>query len=572
MKLFFQTRFALTEEGVKGMIRSILIVTLNNLSNILLFMLVFFFLKDALALSKGEEISLYKYSAGLFVLGLRILLERLQYDSTFTTAYTETEKKRMALAKRLAKLPISFFSGRDVPDLSRTLLKDVEALEHAYSHAVPQFFGAVISSTIIFLMISVLNFNVGLAIFWPIPFLAMLTLAMKKQKGRAEGKNHADSVAVSNKMQEILDNIMPIKTYQRQERSFQEFIALVRQSEKSLLRAEYYNPGILTMQQSLLKLGTVTAIWAIFHEFLEHKFDAIIALQLIISSVLIYAPLEAAMSFILEFMHIQTPIDRTNEILGLQTMIGEKKTPKNLDYVLRHVDFSYETETPVLKDVSTTIRQGEVTALVGPSGCGKSTLAKLLLRFYDPDGGKILLGEEDVAKWDPEDLLKNCSVVFQDVVLFNNTIRENIRIGKKGATDEEVMVAAKLAQAHDFIEALPKGYETVVGEGGRFLSGGERQRISNARALLKDAPIIFLDESTASVDADSETKIQQALSKLIKDKTVIVIAHRLRTVMNADKIIVLKEGCIVEEGKAEELLQKDGLFKQLYELQKGETA
>ena len=278
------------------------------------------------------------------------------------------------------------------------------------------------------------------------------------------------------------------------------------------------------------------------------------------------------MANMMEFFYIGGAVESIGEINHMKMMTGEKKVPKNYDYELKKVGFSYEKGKPVLKNISTTLKQGEVTALVGPSGCGKSTMTKLMLRFYDADAGEITLGGESLKDWEPEDLLKHMSMVFQEVILFNNTIRENIRIGKKGATDEEVLRVAKIAQVDEFVQKLPQGYDTKIGEGGRLLSGGERQRISIARALLKDAPIIFLDESTASVDADSETKIQEALSKLIKDKTVVVIAHRLRTVMNADKIIVLEEGRIVEEGKAEELLQKDGLFKKLYELQKGEKA
>lgn len=372
---------------------------------------------------------------------------------------------------------------------------------------------------------------------------------------------------VSNKLQEILENILPIRAYQRETKTLEELKTLLDQGEKSQIRTEILNPLILAPLTSLFRLGIVSILLVGFSEFYAGNLGIIALLNFIIASCIVYDPLMGALTYILEFIFIGEPSKRIDELMNIDVMTGEKKEVKNFDYEFKNVSFSYDGEHDVIKDISFVAKQNEVTAFVGPSGCGKSTLANLMLRFYDVDSGEINLGGEDIKSWDPEDLLKNCSMVFQNVILFNNTVMENIRIGKKDATDDEVIEAAKIAQAHEFIEKLPDGYNTVIGEEGSLLSGGEQQRLSIARAFLKDASIIFLDESTSSVDADSESKIQKAISKLIKDKTVIVIAHRLRTVMNANKIIVLENGKIVEEGNAKELLEKNGLFKKLADLQ-----
>ncbi|MDO5755359.1 MAG: ABC transporter ATP-binding protein [Tissierellia bacterium] len=568
MKKFLKNYFQLTDQGARDMQKSILTNTFNNLTNILSFWIIFQFINDSLTVISGGEITYKKYFIAIpVILMIRFFSERIVYDSVYTTTYKETSKIRIDLAKRLGKLPLSFFEKKDLADLSKRILGDMEALEHAYSHAVPQFFGGILSSIIIFFMILSFQWKMAIAIFWPLPISLFSIFLFKSLKEKREASHYYAARKVTGKMQEMMDNILPIKTYGRREKTLDELQNLLDDSEKTQMQAEYLNPLILAPIQSLYRIGMATILWVGFSEYAKGNLPLPMLLQFIISSTLIYTPIEGTMANILEFLYIGTPVKSVGEILNMSIMEGEKKSPKDMNFHLENISFSYDGNHSVIKNLSTEIRQGEVTALVGPSGCGKSTLTKLMLRFYDIDGGKMTLGGEEIKTWDPEDLLQYCSMVFQDVILFNNTIMENIRLGRADASDEEVLEVAKVAQVDEFVKKLPHGYQTIIGESGRLLSGGERQRISIARALLKDAPIIFLDESTASVDADSETKIQEALSKLIKDKTVIIIAHRLRTVMNADKIIVMEDGEIVEEGSAKTLLAQDGVFKKLVELQ-----
>ncbi|MDO5732766.1 MAG: ABC transporter ATP-binding protein [Eubacteriales bacterium] len=568
MKKLLQRYFHLSDEGSVNMSRAIYWSAARNMIFILPMLLIALFLQDGLAYLRGDSFSIAKYLYLIpIILILRYVTERILYDRVYTTTYTETAKKRIALSKRLAELPLSFFSGRDLADLSRTILVDMERLEHCFSHAVPQFVGAIISSVIIFIMVVAFNYKMAIAIFWPVPLALLLIALFKSKKSRLDTKHHQDTIRVSNGMQELLDNVLPIRAYQRTKKSLSEFKSVLDAAECSQLRSEILNPIILAPILSLFRLGIVSILLVGFSEFASGSLNLVQLLNFIIVSVVVYEPLIGCTVFLLEFLYIGEPLRRNAELMSIETMTGEKKQPRNYDYEVRDARFAYSSEQETIRGVSFTAKQGEVTALVGPSGCGKSTLAKLMLRFYDLDSGEIRLGGERISDWDPEDLLKYSSVVFQDVILFNNSVRENIRIGKKDASDEEVERAAKLAQADEFIRKLPQGYNTMIGEAGSLLSGGERQRLSIARALLKDAPIIFLDESTASIDADSETKIQEAIAGLIADKTLILIAHRLRTVMNCDHIVVLDEGRVVEEGRPEELLAKNGAFKKLVDMQ-----
>lgn len=390
---------------------------------------------------------------------------------------------------------------------------------------------------------------------------------MRKKKYEKD-KAHADEkLIVSEKIQEMIENILPIKAFGRKEKSMNELKEILEREEKQHLKSEFLNPLLLGPVSSLLRLGVISAILTGMGQYAAGNLSLSRLILLVIACATIYLPMDGALSFIIEFIYVQVPARRMHTIMNMPVMTGEDLSVDNFDLELSHVDFGYE-DREVLHDISFIAKQGETTALVGPSGSGKSTLARLMLRFWDVDGGKITLGGKDLRDFDPESLLKNYSVVFQEVLLFNNTVMENIRIGKRGATDEEVFRAAKIACVDDFVQRFPEGYQTKIGENGILLSGGERQRISIARAVLKDAPIIFLDESTSSVDAQSETKLQKALSQLIQNKTVVVIAHRLRTVEEADKIIVLKEGRLVETGNAKELIAKEGEFYRLWKTQK----
>lgn len=572
MYRFLEEKFVLSPEGAKNMGKSIIYSALLNLCSILPMVVIFHFLTDVTNkyfFHSIETISMTKYWIMVPVIFiLSYLMNNIQYDSVYTTTYTEAAKKRIALSERLGKLPLSFFAHRDLSDLTRTIMTDMEKMEHAYSHAVPQFYGTILSTCIILLLVTFNNVKMALAMFWPFPIALLLIFLLKDRKYRVE-KIHADqALVVSDKIQEILDNILPIRAYGRTDKSLKEFEEILQEEEKKQLASEIMNPLLLAPIHSLFRVGIFSILLVGYSEFLKEDLNLPMLLNFIIVTTILYIPMEGAMNFLIEFLYVSIPANRMRELMETEIMTGKDLAVDSYDINLENIHFSYGEE-PVINGVSFSAKQGEVTALVGHSGCGKSTLVNLMLRFFDVDSGKITLGGKDIREFDPDSLLKNYSMVFQDVLLFNNTIMENIRIGKKDATDEEVLRAAKIAQVDEFALKLPNGYETIVGERGGLLSGGERQRISIARAILKDAPIIFLDESTASVDADSETKIQRALSQLIQDKTVVVIAHRLRTIMNADKILVFEDGRLMEEGSSKELIEKKGIFYKMLEIQKG---
>ncbi|MDO5695825.1 MAG: ABC transporter ATP-binding protein [Eubacteriales bacterium] len=573
MIAYLQKKFALSEEGARGMRRSIVWSALMNLSFILPIGIIFNFLTDATAvyiLHTADHVEPLKYFLLMPAVVLVMFWVNLKrYDATYTVTYTETAKTRVALSRHIAKLPMSYFGKRDLSDLTKTIMTDVEKMEHAYSHAIPPFFGTILSVIIMAVMIAVQSPWLALAMIWPFPLAVGLVFAFRKRKYRLE-KRHADDVlAVSAKMQEMMDNILAIKAFGRTKKSMDELEEILTEEEHAHYIAERSNPLFLAPLYALFRIGIVTVVLVGYGEYAAGAIDLSMYLTFLVISCILYVPMESAMAFLMEFIYISVSVDRMNELRDCPVMTGTKETVDTYDIEVKNLTFAYDKEAgDVLRDVSFTAKQGEVTALVGPSGCGKSTLTSLMLRFYDPDKGEITLGGKNIRGFDPDILLTNYAMVFQNVQLFNNTIMENIRIGKKGATDEEVLAAAKVACVDEIAARLPDGYETRIGESGGLLSGGERQRISIARAVLKDAPIIFLDESTASVDADSESRIQTALSRLIQDKTVVVIAHRLRTVMKADKILVLEEGRLIEEGTSDELIAKGGLFQKLWELQK----
>lgn len=571
MNKFLQNKYSLSPEGAKKMSKGVIYSALLNISFMLPMMIVFLFLDESLNIYKFHTQARYTPIYYIILVPLIIvciyLANRLQYDSVYTTTYTEIAKKRISLSEHMRKLPLSFFNKRDLSDLTATIMSDMESMEHAYSHSVPQFYGNIISVCLIGLMIASMNVKMAIALMWPFPLGLALIFAARNKMIRLEKIHHDEKLKVSDSIQEILENILPIKGYQRQEKTLDEFKIQLDEEEEKHLKAEISIPLMLGPISSLLRLGVLSSILVGIGQYTSGGLSLAQYLGLLIACLVIYSPMDACLAFIIEFMLVQIPNERMKEIFNAELMTGQDVDINNFDIELKNVTFGYD-DTMVIKDVSFLAKQGQTTALVGPSGCGKSTLTKLMLRFWDVNSGQIKLGGVDIRDIDPESLLKHYSMVFQDVILFNNTIMENIRIGKKNATDQEVMEAAKIAQLDDFIQTLPDGYMTKIGENGALLSGGERQRISIARAILKDAPIIFLDESTSSVDADNETKIQEALSKLIKNKTVIIIAHRLRTVENADQIIVLDEGRIVEEGSSDELIANQGLFYKLWKTQK----
>lgn len=505
---------------------------------------------------------------GIIILVIIFVLHYLQYTKAYIGTYEESERRRITLAEKLRTLPLGFFHERDLADLTSTIMGDCASFEHAFSHTVPQFFGALISTSIVCLVLLVMNWKMGIALLWVAPVAFAIVLLSRKWQELLAKKYMTTRIDLSEGIQECLETVQDIKACNQEKTYLEKLDAKLDAAEKAQISSEMVSASLLTTGQMVLRLGLATVIVVGSSLILKEKIDLFTYILYLIAASRLYDPLSGAMANMAELFGVNLQVKRLKEIQEYPLENGQTEYhTKGYDVIFDHVKFSYETGKTVLKDVSFTAKQGQVTALVGPSGGGKSTIAKLAAKFYDVDGGKITLGGADIAKIDPVALMKDFSIVFQDVVLFNNTIMENIRVGRKGASDEDVIAAAKAAKCHDFIEKLPQGYQTVIGENGSTLSGGECQRLSIARALLKDAPVILLDEATASLDVDSETQIQEAISELVSGKTVLVIAHRMRTIEAADQIVVLDKGVVAEKGNHDTLMKKNGLYRKLVDLQ-----
>ncbi|MEA3505511.1 MAG: ABC transporter ATP-binding protein [Bacteroidota bacterium] len=570
-----EKRFALTRKGAKDFSKGVFFTTLLDIALMLPAVYIFLFLEDYLrpAINPSATITngLWYYTLlGVLFMLIIWVIARFQYRSTFTTVYDESANRRISLAEKLRKLPLAFFGEKNLSDLTSTIMDDSTELEHTFSHAVPQLLASIISMVLIGIGMFFYNWQLSLALFWVVPLAAAVLLMSKKLLHKEFQINYQDKRDVSEKIQEGLDTIQEIKSYNREDTYLNELNQSLDIYEKQLIKGELLAGGLVNSSQSLLKLGLVSVIIVGVQLLSAGTIDLFIYLIFLVIATRIYNPINEVFNNLAALFYLDIRINRMNEMEALPIQQGKTDfKPQNFDIVFDDVCFSYETGKQVLQNVSFTAKQGEVTALVGPSGGGKSTSAKLAARFWDINSGKILLGNQDISEIDPETLLQNYSVVFQDVVLFNSSIIDNIRIGRKNATDEEVIQIAKLAQCDDFINKMPNGYNTVIGENGETLSGGERQRISIARALLKDAPIVLLDEATASLDVENETKIQAGISELVRNKTVLIIAHRMRTVANADKIVVFKNGKVEESGNPKTLKQENGVFAKMVERQMG---
>ncbi|ADN35224.1 ABC transporter related protein [Methanolacinia petrolearia DSM 11571] len=566
MLKFLMDRLALSRKGAGDFVKGTFFTLLLDFALMLPAVYVFLFLDEYLRPLTGEagvpgnDIRYYIAIAVLFII-VTWVIARLQYRSTYTTIYEESANRRLALAEKLRKLPLSFFAEKNLSDLSSTIMQDNTELEHTFSHAVPQLFASVIFLTIMGIMVFVYNWMLALALLWPAP-LALVVILLSKKMQRKNQKNVYDqSRNVSEHIQEGLDTIQEIKAYSNEEKYLRDLDRKLDNYERSLISGELVIGLLVNSSKGLLKLGLVSVILVGAGLLVAGSVDLFTYLVFLILATLIFEPINEVFNNLAVLFYLDVRINRMREMEALPVYTGRTEfSPENFDIGFDHVDFSYETGKQVLRDVSFIAKQGEITALVGPSGGGKSTSAKLAARFWDVNSGRILLGNQDIKEIDPETLLKYYSVVFQDVVLFNTSVMENIRIGRHGASDEEVLRVAGLAQCDEFVNKLPDGYQTVIGENGEKLSGGERQRISIARALLKDAPIVLLDEATASLDVENETRIQAGISELVRNKTVLVIAHRMRTVATADKIVVLENGMVKESGRPEELKSMNGIF------------
>jgi ATP-binding cassette subfamily B protein len=566
-------RLALSTKGAKDFCKGVCLTTLLDMALMLPAVFVCLFMEDYLrpvfnpSASVAHGIIFYILIAVAFMLVMYIIAV-FQYRSTFTTVYEESANRRISLAEKLRKLPLAFFGEKNLSDLTATIMGDCTDLEHTFSHVAPQLFASIISITLIATGMFFYNWQLALALFWVVPIALAIILLSKRKITGGNKTNYQNKRAVSEQIQEGLETIQEIKSYNREEDYLDKLDDKINTHEKVLCKAELLTGMFVNGSQSVLKLGLASVIIVGATLLANGTVDLFTYLMFMVVGSRVYAPVGEVMNNLTALFYLDVRINRMNEMEALPIQQGAMEfTPSGYDITFKHVDFAYESGKQVLKDVSFTAKQGEITALVGPSGGGKSTAAKLAARFWDIQSGQILFGEQDISQIEPETLLKNYSVVFQNVVLFNASIMDNIRIGNRNATDEEVMKAARMAQCDEFICRMPQGYYTIIGENGETLSGGERQRVSIARALLKDAPVVLLDEATASLDVENETKIQAGISELVRNKTVLIIAHRMRTVANADKIVVLDKGRVAEMGKPEELKGRKGVFARMVERQ-----
>lgn len=569
---FLQHRLALSPSGERDFKRGVLYTTLLNIAFILPITFIFLFLSDYLRplLGMGEPTYSWTLYAGLAIAFSVILyiLSGLQYKSTFEAVYNESANRRIRVAEKLRRLPLAFFGQHDLSDLTSTVMADNTELEHTFSHAVPQLFAAVISVLLIALGLFFYDWRLALSIFWVVPLALVVILFARRLVAQRFVENYQLKRRVTEDIQQGIENIREIKAYNGEEAYLRDLNLSLIALEKEMVRDELTGSVLINTSVALLKLGLVSVIITGITLLETGKVDLMTYLTFLVFGAGVYAPVEEVFNYSILLSYLDVRIKRMREIEEMPTQTGKTDYAlRGYDITFSHVDFSYEEGKQVLRDISFTAKQGEITALVGPSGGGKSTIAKLAARFWDIDNGLITLGGEDISKIDPEALLSHFAIVFQDVVLFNTSVLENIRIGRQSATDEEVREAARLARCEDFITRLPDGYETVIGENGQKLSGGERQRISIARALLKNAPVILLDEATASLDVENETLMQEGISELVKDKTVLIIAHRMRTIRRANQVVVLRDGAVSECGTPDDLLARHGDFASLVERQ-----
>ena len=565
---YIMKKYALSRQGAKDLIVATISCVVHNLMLMLPVSLLYFLVSD---LYEGgvSQSHLWIYIVGMVAGVLLILFSyRWVYGATYYATYKESSVRRISLAEKLRKLPLSYFGKKDLSDLTTTIMADCTTLEQSFSHWVPEFFGAMISTVLVAICLFVFDWRMALAAMWVLPVSLAIVAFSGKVQNYFTRKQTQTKLAVADGIQEALETMRDLKSNNAEGKYLDALYEKIDKLEGRMIKSELGAAMFVVPASMILKLGmgTVALVGGIL--LAESTLTVLSFFMFLLVASRLYDPLASSLQNLAAIISTRIPIERMNSIENypIQPGTGELKT-NGYDIAFENVSFSYNTGEQVLDNVSFTAKQGEVTALIGPSGGGKSTAAKLAARFWDADSGKITIGGQDVRKVDPEKLLSAYSIVFQDVTLFNNTVMENIRIGRQGATDEEVLAAAKEAQCDEFVEKLPEGYQTMIGENGSMLSGGERQRISIARALLKDSPVILLDEATASLDAENETQIQKAISRLVKGKTVLIIAHRMRTVEGADKLVLLKEGRVVEQGTPQELYAKGGLYTKMCELQ-----
>lgn len=562
-----QRKYALSEQGAKDLIIGCIACAVQNISLMFPVALLYTLVGDLMTGTVREHAAVY-IAGSILCVGLIFLTTWFQYNATYFATYRESGVRRITLAEKLRRIPLSFFGERDLADLTSTIMADSTSLEQVFSHYVPEFAGAIVSTILVALGLFCFDWRMALACLWVLPVsFAIVWLSAKVQEGLSR-KSMAAKLACADGIQECIESVRDLKSCNAEEKYLKGLTGKIRAVEHRAVISEFGTAVFVVSASLILKLGIATCALVGGILLIDGSLDVLTFFMYLLVVSRLYDPLQSALQNLAAIISMRTSIARMNEILDCPVQTGsDKLTNDGCDIVFDHVGFEYNSGETVLNDVSFTARQGEVTALVGPSGGGKTTVSRLAARFWDATRGKVSVGGMDITKADPEALLSLYSIVFQDVTLFDNTILENIRIGRKDASDGEVIAAAKLANCEEFAMKLPDGWNSNIGENGCTLSGGERQRISIARAFLKDAPIILLDEATASLDVENETLIQSALSRLICNKTVLVIAHRMRTVASADKIVVLKNGCVAESGTPAELMRAGGEFARMSALQ-----
>ena len=565
---FIQRATASSKEGAVGLIKGVIACAFQNIAFMLPTGLLYKLVSDLMTKGTLEGTVPFYIIGCVIAFALILFTTWFQYNNTYFTTYEESGKRRLSLAERLRRLPLSFFGKRDLADLTSTIMSDCEVLEKTCSHFIPGLFGSLISTVLISLGMFFFEPRMALAALWVIPVSIIIVLLSYRVQDSVQAKNMAAKMSCADGIQEYIETVRDLKANNAENTYLAGLSKKIRGVERQSISAELTTAIFVTSAGMVLKLGIASVALTGAVLLVKGSIDVLTLFMFLLVASRLYDPMQGALQNLAAIIAMRTNVGRMNEILEYPIQQGsEELTNDGCDIVFDHVGFSYNDGETVLKDVSFTAKQGEVTALVGPSGGGKTTVSRLAARFWDNQKGRITVGGMDVGKTDPEKLMSLYSIVFQDVTLFDNTIMENIRLGKKGATDEEVLAASRLANCEDFAEKLPDKWNTDIGENGCELSGGERQRISIARAFLKDAPIILLDEATASLDVENETLIQTALSRLIKNKTVLVIAHRMRTVAGADKIVVLADGVVAEQGSPAELYKKNGIYTHMVDIQ-----
>ena len=562
-----QKKYALSRQGAKDLVKGCVACFFQYLSLMVPIALLYYLVSDLMNGDAGYR--KWFYIGGCVICVILILVTTwFQYNGTFFATYIESGVRRISIAEKLRKLPLSYFGKKDLADLTSTIMNDSAVLETAFSHFIPELVGSVASTTIVALGLFAFDVKMAFAALWVLPVSFAIVLSSSKLQQKLGRKQMDAKMACADGIQECIETVQDLKSNNAENEYLKGLFKKVDNVEKRMIVSEFGNAAFVVSASLVLKLGIASVALMGAYLLTRGELDVLTFFMFLLVASRLYDPLQGALQNLAAIISTKTNIARMKEILDHDVQTGsEKLTNKGYDIQFDHVKFAYDTSETVLEDVSFTAKQGEVTALVGPSGGGKTTVSRLAARFWDASSGKITVGGMDVSKIDPEKLFSLYSIVFQDVTLFNNTIMENIRIGRKDATDEEVIAAAKLANCEEFAMKLPDKWNSMIGENGCELSGGERQRISIARAFLKNAPIILLDEATSSLDVENETLIQSALSRLIKDKTVMVIAHRMRTVAGADKIVVLSDGKVAETGTPDELMKKDGIFAHMTKLQ-----